>query len=488
VNRTLVSLALAMPLSACGGTQSPTSTSEPPAAPSVVVTAARWEAPLAVADAGERPFSRCSPYTQSQCRLFNQATAPAVAVNARGQTVALWQRYEGDAYRLAGARLVPGGGWTEAERLSPESAVRSQQVVIDGSGNAVALWFGSAGSRMSRGAATGGWTVPEDVEAGSQLVMDASGTTHTLVSRWNEGLFWKRLPPGGAWSEPVLLQRQGPSLPFIDDPRLAVTPGGAVHAVWVRNFQSSVREEESNEVWASRMPRGQAWTEPTLLASLPRAYAFSPTFTATDSVALVSYRHVGAPSLGYDPGRIVEQHAPAGDLPAWTVPVAISEPAPPPPVTRRPERPVLASDARGSLTLAWDEVTYGPSEPSRFEIRARRFSSAGAAWEHAQLIESRPGYLHEQFELHVAASAAGDAVVLWIEQKSSDFGHRMWASVFVPGTGWSAPEALRDARLMSEPALAMDGVGNAIVMWSEPDGDRTTIWSARLAATTMPAR
>ena len=484
MNRRLMWLALAVPLCACGGAETPTSTSEPPAATSVV-TAARWEAPQPVADAGERPFSRCSPFTTSQCRLFSPRTGPAVAVNARGQTVALWQRYEGDAYRLVGARLAAGGGWTEAERITPESPVREQQVVVDRSGNAVALWWGSEGAWTSYGAAAGGWSAPQAAEVSAQLVMDDAGTAHTLVTRSNEGLFWRRLPPGGSWSEPVLLQAQGPtSQLFIADQRLAVTRGGAAHAVWLRHFQSSVRSDEWDEVWTSRLTPGQGWSAPSAVARVTGAHMFDTTLAAVDTGALASYQVVENLGGSRDAWRVLAQHA-IGNGP-WTAPEAVNEPLPPRPAVRNASSPVAAADARGTLSLAWAEVTYAPSEPSRYEIRARRFSAAGGGWEHAQLIESKQGYLHDLFDLHVAASAAGDAVVLWVEQDAFDFGHRLWASVFVPGVGWSAPQALRDARLMSEPTLAMDGSGNAIAMWSEPEGDRTTIWSARLAAVTAP--
>jgi hypothetical protein len=463
---------------------------EPPSSPSAVVTSARWEAPQPVADAGERPFRRCSPYSQSLCRLFSEQTAPAVAANVRGQVVALWQRFEGDGYHLVAARTATGAGWSEAERVTPETGIELQQVVVDGGGNAVASWFGSGRTLTSYGPAAGGWSAPQAVEGVSQLVMDDGGAAHILFTRWREGLFWSRLPPGGAWTPPVSIQAEGPrSQPFITDPRLAVSRSGAAHAIWLRRFQSTVRSEEWDEVWSSRMPRGQGWTPPTLLARFPAANALSPALAVTDSGSLASYRLIERVPDGFDSRRIMEQHlsgAPSA-TPAWTPPDAVSEPVPPPPTLRVAATPAAAADARGVLTLAWTETTVAPAEPFRYEIRARRFSAAQGTWEHAQVIASEQGYLHDRFGLHVAASAAGNAVVLWVED-SSGVGFRLWASVFLPASGWSAPTVLRDVDLLSEPSLAMDGMGNALVMWSEPEGDRTLIWSARLAAVTAPAR
>jgi hypothetical protein len=485
---------LAATLAACGGAEPPTSVPETPSAPSapaVVVTSARWEAPLPIADAGERPLGRCSPFTQTLCRLFYERTAPAVAANGDGQAVALWQRWEGDGFRLVASRFAPGGGWTEGERVTPETAVSSQRVAVDGRGNAVALWFDDAlrSVRSSYGSAAGGWSVAQDLAAGDpQLVMEEGGTAHLLYTRHLEGLLSSRLPPGGSWSAPVALQAQGPtSQPFVTDPLLSVTRGGALHAVWVRRFQSSARDEEWDEVWSSRMPRGQAWAAPSLVARFPRANVLSPALAATDRGALASYQLVERTSGSFDRRRVVAQQD-TGGRGVWTTPEPVSEPVPDPPRVRNASLPVAAADAGTSLTLVWAEDEYGPSEGDRYEIRARRFSAVTGAWDHAQRIASVRGYLYDRFPPQVAASAAGDAVALWVEQDSFGFGLRLWASVFVPGAGWSVPEALRDAERLSSPALTMDGSGNALVLWSEPEGDRTRIWSARLAAVTAPAR
>lgn len=487
MNRRLAILALAAPLAACGNTEPP-ATTPPPTLPPPVVTSARWEAPSRVADAGERPLRRCSPYTQSQCRHFYEQTAPVVAVNARGQTVAVWQRHEGADFRLMSARSTSGAGWSE-EPVTPEAAtsgtpIRSHQVVIDGGGNPLALWFGRAGAMTSRGLAAGGWSPAEEADASEQLVFDENGAAHTVFTRLNEGLFWTRLAPGGAWSEPVLLQAQGPVHPFVGDERIAVTRGGVVHALWVRRNQSRIAAEEWNEVWSSRMDPGRTWTPPSLLARYPQAHAMTPALAATDGGALAAYWVADAPP-GDVRWRVVEQHAPApagGVAPAWTPPEPVSEP-PTEPTRRTANQPVLASDGRDTLTLAWREVTYSPEESSRYEIRARRFSTAGGAWRHAQLVAAERGYLDDRFELHAAASAAGDAVLVWVEQRS--FRLIVWASVFIPGYGWNAPQALREADQLSEPSVAMDGSGNAIVMWSEAEGDRATIWSVRLMASTV---
>lgn len=488
MRRRLATLALVTTLSGCGGAQPPTTPPpETPTSPAVVVTAARWEAAQPLADAGERPFGRCSQFSDSLCRLFYEQTAPVVAANARGQAIALWQRFEGDGFRLVAARFAPGTGWSEAERVTGETNVLSQRVVIDGSGNAVALWARGGSTFTSYGVAAGGWSAPQAVEGTDQLVMDEGGTAHTLFTRSREGLFWSRLAPGAAWSTPVLIQDQGPtSQPFIADARLAVTPGGVAHAVWLRHFQSDVRSEEWDEVWTSQMRPGQGWSTPSSVARVTRASLFDTTLAAADAGALASYQSVEQVVGGRDRWRVLAQHATGSD--AWTAPEAVSEPIPAPPAVRNASLPAVAADARGALTLAWSETTYAPSEPQRYEIRARRFSAAAGAWEHAQLVAGARGSLYERFGLQVAASAAGNAVVLWMELDTFGVGFRLWASVFVPGAGWSAPEALRVGERLSAPGLALDGSGNALVMWSEPEGDRTRIWSARLAAVTAPAR
>jgi hypothetical protein len=59
------------------------------------------------------------------------------------------------------------------------------------------------------------------------------------------------------------------------------------------------------------------------------------------------------------------------------------------------------------------------------------------------------------------------------------------ASAFVPGRGWTPPETLTTADRLTDISVTMDALGRGVVAWAEPEGDRATVFSVRLAAETV---
>jgi len=81
---------------------------------------------------------------------------------------------------------------------------------------------------------------------------------------------------------------------------------------------------------------------------------------------------------------------------------------------------------------------------------------------------------------HIAASANGNAVAVWVE----DNGGRtdVWAKRYTPSLGWRNPELVETDITFSStnPRVAMDDIGNAIVVWQLADeGFLDSIWSNR---------
>src|SRR5262245_32906441 len=78
---------------ACAGPEAPLPITPPSAPPSPAVVGGRWEAAAPFADAGPKPSDPCFP--TRQCSDAYGPTHPQIAMNARGQAVAMWQRFEG---------------------------------------------------------------------------------------------------------------------------------------------------------------------------------------------------------------------------------------------------------------------------------------------------------------------------------------------------------------------------------------------------------
>jgi hypothetical protein len=69
------------------------------------------------------------------------AYSPQIAVDARGNAMAVWQQSDGQYSYVYASRYVLGTGWSQVMQIAtdPGSAI-APQVAVDASGNAVALW------------------------------------------------------------------------------------------------------------------------------------------------------------------------------------------------------------------------------------------------------------------------------------------------------------------------------------------------------------
>jgi hypothetical protein len=479
VIRRSVALAFAVSLAGCGS-DSPTTPGGdgPEATPAVVVTAVRWEARQRVGDAGEVPLLRCPPPSDALCRSFNEEMGPALASNAAGAIAALWQRWEGDGYRLAASRRLPDGRWSAPVGVAPDTGVTDHRLALDARGDALAVWDQPPnGSRTSRGTSAGAWSAPESTGTTSRrpaVVLEPDGTAHLLFTRSREGLFAIQRAPGAAWSAPVLVRPQGPGdEPSIAEAQLALQPGRLV-AVWL---ERSGGVAPFNEVWSSRAA-GERWTTPARAARFEgETVPLSLQMAATASSTVAFYQLMERLTDFPDVSRVVEQHD-AGT--AWSSPAALDTPAAPSDLGRA-QYPVVAADASGTFTLAWAETSYTNGRDPRYRLLARRYAPTTGAWEATQLIQDKDGWIHDSFGPHLVASAAGDAILVWVQHGVP---LTLWTSALVPGRGWTVPEALTRAARLTDVSVAMDERGNGVVAWAEPEGDRATVFSVRLAAET----
>jgi hypothetical protein len=126
--------------------------------------------------------------------LSTSASSPQIALNARGDAIAVWDQSDGLGSSVWANRCVAARGWGMASPILIDSLgdAGSPQVVLDDMGNAMAMWiqsmgshFGVQASRYSRGR---GWDRPAYVQSGNaeslgtpQIAMDASGNA---VAAW----------------------------------------------------------------------------------------------------------------------------------------------------------------------------------------------------------------------------------------------------------------------------------------------------------------
>ncbi|HEY0279594.1 MAG TPA: hypothetical protein VGC32_15120 [Solirubrobacterales bacterium] len=246
-----------------------------------------------VIDAATRPAGGIWSYAPTPLSTDQSAYEPQVAVDASGEAVAVWEgtNEKTGSYPMVveAATLVSGGTWSDPTPLSADTQnARSPEVAVDARGDAVAVWRRSddktgksvieAATRPSRGI----WSDPPlRLSADTQDAFDPrvavdrrgdavavwqrrSGKSHKFVIEAATRL------AAGAWSVPTRLSGDARSA-FV--PRVAVDARGDAVVVWERNGGKKIGRRV---IEAATRPSGGSWTHPPTLLSAATEDASNP--------------------------------------------------------------------------------------------------------------------------------------------------------------------------------------------------------------------
>jgi Bacterial Ig-like domain len=132
--------------------------------------------------------------------------------------------------------------------------------------------------------------------------------------------------------------------------------------------------------------------------------------------------------------------------------------------------PRVDANSRGDALAVWQQFngTNNDTWASRYV--------AGSGWGTAVKIDQGAGTTADS---QVAIDADGNALAVWAQYSGSR--SDIWASRFTVRGGWHAPTLVdsEDAGSATHPKLALDGAGNAVLVWRQSDGSRTHIWASR---------
>jgi hypothetical protein len=182
-----------------------------------------------------------------------------VAMDPNGNAVSVWSQSDGTRTNIWANRYTPAGGWGTAELIETDNSgyASGPHVAMDPDGNAVAVWAQSDGTRTNiwtnRYTPAGGWGTAEFLEVddageagGPHVVMDASGNA---VAVWGQSdevswhIWANRYTAAGGWATPELIQTDG-ALAFAFD--VAMNAEGDAVAVWYAYQATGV------ELWSNR--------------------------------------------------------------------------------------------------------------------------------------------------------------------------------------------------------------------------------------------
>ncbi len=276
------------------------------------------------------------------------AQAPRIAVDERGDAMAVWASVSASGWTIQSAFRPAGGSWQPTVAVEPpEAGTAAPDVVLDRFGHAVVVWASTAGSgwrvnaayRGSNGAWSKTFALSGPDPSGSLAPQLALESTGDVIAVWSRSIGTStvveqatRAAAGGAWSAATQISPSGPDALA---PEIAVNQRGDAAVVWTSSDPSGLG------VVALLRRASRAWGPPAMLVSdvsgpLAPQIALDP---KGDALAVWSHS-----TSGYS--RVQAAGLSAGSR-SWSSPRALSRPGADALI------PQVALDAVGDGAVAW---------------------------------------------------------------------------------------------------------------------------------------
>lgn len=410
--------------------------------------AAAPDAPPAQPPSGENP-QPTDPFVETRAwqtaRELNQGDIPNVnlgepeiVLDGDRAGMAVWVRTEGTRVTLWASRYAVDGTWQPARQIDAAlvGAPSEPRMAVDAAGNAIVVWLISHQGRIN-------------VATNRFAIFD------------------------GQWGAARLLQRDIEA--DAASPRVAMTADGNAVAVWSQPPAIGGRAQIFSNTYVVDVD----WTDN--IRAVAEAVGLEPSVNpqlALDAQgnATVVWQRMAA-SLA---GRDLWSSTLAADADAWG---PVMDLRPQIGVPGSSESPNLAVSADGTAMVIWQLVGNNGSTA----IVSRRHAPGAAAWEPTAVVVE-PGTLAPA-NPWLALAADGHALAVWDQIAADAQGRTIMASRFNPAPAagvkpWGAAANLERVRggISTAPRLAMDADGNALAVWNQLDGNRTSVLSARYQA------
>jgi predicted enzyme related to lactoylglutathione lyase len=392
------------------------------------------------------------------------ASVPQVAVDSSGNAIAVWQQSDGTRDNTWANRFTPATGWGAAEPIETEDTRASQpQVAVDPSGNAIAVWRQSDTTRFNISAnhftpATG-WGAAEPIDTNDadgssspQVAVDPSGNAIAVWHQWDAARrdIWANRFTP-ATGWSVAERIETDGANDAAGPHVAVDSSGNAIAVWQQS------DGTRSNIWANRFTPATGWSVAETIEA-DDGNATGPQVVVDPSGNAIA---VWTQSDGARFNIWANRFTP---LAGWGAAELIEAD------DGNATGPQVVVDPSGNAIAIWTQ-----SDGTRFNIWANRFTPL-AGWGAAELIETDDGTVSS---LGIAIDPSGNAIAVWTQADGTRF--NIWANRFTPTTGWGAAELIEsdDAGGARSPQVAVDPSGNAITVWEQSDGTRDNIWAKR---------
>ena len=384
---------------------------------------------------------------------------PQVAMDASGNAVAVWHQSDGTRYNIWANRYTASThSWGTAALIETDNAGDAQfpEVAIDASGNAVAVWtyIGIWSNRYN--ASTGLWGTAERISDNSgrggdpQVAMDASGNA---VAVWtqsdgtNVNIWSNRYTAStGLWGAAQLIGTDNPG--DADRPQVAIDASGNVVAVWEQHNDIT----GIDYVWSNRYIASTGlWGTAVLIwnhisACILNGFVQVAIDASGNAVAVWAYN-----------GSIWSNRYTASTHSWGTAELIETDDAGDAPF------PQIAIDASGNVVAVWHNIG----------IWSNRYTALTGLWGTAELIQADSSAGNPQ----LAIDAYGNVVVVLTKHDGTSW--NILSNSYNASTGlWNTAALIEtNAGDAMYPQVAIDASGNAIAVWFQYDGTRANIWA-----------
>jgi len=283
-----------------------------------------------------------------------------------------------------------------------------------------------------------------------QVAADGNGNAVAVWAQ-SDGSFIhiraNRYVAGSGWLTPIRIDSDNSN--DAASPQIDMDGSGNAVVVWTQNAK----------IWTNRYTAGVGWGVATSI-SIGGTSVDAPQITVdSNGDAVAVWQQLDSAQ------NVWANHYLAGW--GWGTATTISD------GTGNATAPQAATDTSGNAVAVWTQF-----DGTRDNIMANRYL-AGSGWGTAALIETdNNGAAKPQ----VSVTADGNAIAVW--QQSDGTRTNIWANRYTAGSGWDVAALIEhdNAGPAIDPQVAVDGLGDAVAIWTQADGIHNNIWANRYAA------
>jgi hypothetical protein len=374
------------------------------------------------------------------------ALAPQVAVNARGDAVAVWYEWVGEGSVVRSSWRPAGGSWSPAVALSTTDGVRfihDVDVALTSKGEAIAVWTGTTGPNVdvgvvqtATGSASDGWSAASDITRlpgyVSSVRLAATPKGEAAAVWWYSGFGRSAIQAatrsaGGSWSAAVDLSAAG-TQGFLPD--VGIADNGEATVVWT--ISTSVARAVQTATYV-----GGAWSATRDLTGPDGALIFARVAFSGKGDAIAAWSR----GTNYEGVVAATVRLAGGD---WSAPRDLAGGG--------AFFPDVAIGDRAQAIVVWEQSWL---DGTRNAIDAAMRRPDGSWTEPVEL----DGF---GSQVNVAMTGRGEAVAVW-----SAWNVIRSATMMTDGT-WSAASDVATGpidKAMEGPEVAVSDKGQAVAVW-----------------------